>query len=436
MSTLLLPLLLACTAQPTTLQVSRLSAHGGSVGGLSLHLRGVEAGALADSIDVRVQTRSGEGEWSEADVTEAGGTDHMEVTLVADNSGSEDGYLDPMQAAVGAFGHAILDGAGPDQVGLVRVSTQSGVALELTGDEAAWDAAVGDLFISNGWTALWDGIRMGNEVLEDGTEVSAGGGLEVCLSQARRSVVVFTDGQENNSADEHPTSYAGDGIDTSFDDLTAMSVLGVPTPVYTVGIGTGVDSEQLSALALESGGETRAIDAYDELQTALTDTVAGLYDEIPVCFEAATRSDDQARITVSDGSTTWTADVTLPSLCGCTRTRGYWRTHEDAWPVDSLELGGESYSQADCLDILGESTGGDKSLQMAAQLIAAKLNVAAGADGDEVADEIDAADAWLADHGIGGHSCDHGSTSWDGGEDTKDALDDWNNGVTGPGECD
>lgn len=427
----LLPLLLlaACQAGDDPLVLSRLSGHGAGVGGLSLRA----AGGLSAEAEITVWSRAdADSDWVEAEVLTSGGEDRLEVALVADNSGSEEGYLEPMQAAVDDFGQAVLARDLGDRVGLVRVSTESQVVLPLSDDPAAWTAAVDGLFIANGWTALWDGVRLGNEVLEDGAGVSAAGGAEVCLDQARRSVVVFTDGQENNSADEHETSYDGDGIDSTLGDLTQLAVLGVPTPLYTIGIGDGVDAVALEALAEATGGAYAAVEDYTGLADTLTATAESLSDEVPVCFEVATCTDQEGRVLVVDGEERWEVVFDLPALCGCTRTRGYWSTHPEVWPLDSVELGGAAYTQEECLDFLGSATGGDKSLQMAAQLIAAKLNVAAGAADGEIAETIEAADAWLAVHGVG-----EGARSWgEDGEEIKDALDAWNNGETGPGHCD
>lgn len=424
-------LLFSCQRPEDGLQLSRMAPYGASVGGLTVALREADGSTLSDALSVTVQTRLGEGEWQEAEVVEVGAADHLEIVLVADNSGSEEGLLAPISEGVASFGHAVLAGGEEAQVALVRVSTEATVLLPLSDDEDAWESAVDGLFIANGWTALWDGVRRGNEVLADGAEVAAAGGLEVCLEQARRGVVVFTDGQDNNSSDEQESSYAGDGVDTTLADLFSLSVLGVGTPVYAVGVGHEVAEDQLGLLADGSGGAWRGIDAYEELSTALVETVDGIYDEVPVCFEAASCEHDQGLISVSDGTHTWEAWVDLPALCGCTRTRGYWSTHEEDWPLAELTLGDAVYTAEACLEILDSSTGGDKSLQLASQLIASKLNVAAGADDEEISSVIEAADAWLVEHPPGS-----GTRSWDGGEELKDALDAWNNGDTGPGHCD
>jgi cysteine-rich repeat protein len=79
----------------------------------------------------------------------------------------------------------------------------------------------------------------------------------------------------------------------------------------------------------------------------------------------------------------------------CGFTQGYWKNHPAAWPVDSLELGSASYSKAELLAIFHRPVAGNGLISLAHQLIAAKLNVANGADGSTISDEITAADALI-----------------------------------------
>ena len=69
----------------------------------------------------------------------------------------------------------------------------------------------------------------------------------------------------------------------------------------------------------------------------------------------------------------------------CVRTPGYWQQHAAEWPADRIVLGRadfapHTYSQAEMLAFLGMPARGDASLILATQLIAAKLNVFAGAN--------------------------------------------------------
>ena len=79
----------------------------------------------------------------------------------------------------------------------------------------------------------------------------------------------------------------------------------------------------------------------------------------------------------------------------CPLTQGFWKTHPDAWPVTSLTLGSQTYSQTELLTILGTSSGGDASPILAKQLIAAKLNIAHASNPTPVSATIADADSLL-----------------------------------------
>lgn len=63
----------------------------------------------------------------------------------------------------------------------------------------------------------------------------------------------------------------------------------------------------------------------------------------------------------------------------CPLTQGYWKNHPE-WPLTTLTLGCQTYTEAQCLALLKTPTGNgnqaDASVILAKQLIAAKLNVA------------------------------------------------------------
>jgi hypothetical protein len=131
-----------------------------------------------------------------------------------------------------------------------------------------------------------------------------------------------------------------------------------------------------------------------------------------------------------------TADVvvsTLTAAQNCTFTIGYWKNHELAWPALSLNLGSVAYNQADLLAILNEPAGGNGLLILAHQLIAAKLNILNGANPSFISATITAADAQigaLVCPPIGADTLPSAAVSANSHD-----LDDWNNGVTGPGHC-
>ncbi|NWF70231.1 MAG: hypothetical protein HXY40_14185 [Chloroflexi bacterium] len=79
----------------------------------------------------------------------------------------------------------------------------------------------------------------------------------------------------------------------------------------------------------------------------------------------------------------------------CVFGQGYWASHPEDWPSDALQLGLESYTQTELLVWL-PGGGSDASLMLAAQLAAAKLNVASGASSPVIESLIAAGDALLA----------------------------------------
>ncbi len=117
----------------------------------------------------------------------------------------------------------------------------------------------------------------------------------------------------------------------------------------------------------------------------------------------------------------------------CTYTIGYWKNHPTVWPVTSLTLGTVTYSATDLMSILNQSVGGNGLISLAHQLIAAKLNIAAGADPTAIAGTISSADALIGGlvvPPVGSGYLPTSSTS-----SLTQALDDYNNGETGPGHC-
>jgi hypothetical protein len=98
--------------------------------------------------------------------------------------------------------------------------------------------------------------------------------------------------------------------------------------------------------------------------------------------------------------------------------------------VDSLTLGNNTYSAAQLCSILNTPVGGNGLLTLAHQLIAAKLNVANGADSSAIQATIDQSDAMIGNLIVGSDTLPASQTSA-----LVTALDNWNMGITGPGHC-
>jgi hypothetical protein len=113
-----------------------------------------------------------------------------------------------------------------------------------------------------------------------------------------------------------------------------------------------------------------------------------------------------------------------------TGTPGYWMNHPEAWPVETITIGGIVYSKADAIALMKQSVSDDKTLTLFAALVSAKLNLLIGNDGTCVGQTIVDADAWMAAHpaGSGVHAGTDGSP-WREGEPLYLRLDDYNNGL-------
>jgi len=168
-------------------------------------------------------------------------------------------------------------------------------------------------------------------------------------------------------------------------------------------------------------------DLFDE--TGVTGTRGELEDGVRYYYAAF--ANDESGSAASGLSVTVNGSTTEST--NCTYTIGYWKTHPNAWPVDSLFLGSVSYTKAELLSILGTSVGGNGLISLAHQLIAAKLNIAQGADPSAATAAINAADALIGTlvvPPIGAGYLDPSDTSA-----LTQILDDYNNGITGPGHC-
>jgi N-acetylneuraminic acid mutarotase len=86
-----------------------------------------------------------------------------------------------------------------------------------------------------------------------------------------------------------------------------------------------------------------------------------------------------------------------PTPVGCVYGQGYWKNHPDAWPVTELQLGNVTYVQQQLLSILHQPVRGNGLLILAHQEIAAKLNIANGADGSCIQQTLADADTLIGD---------------------------------------
>jgi hypothetical protein len=147
----------------------------------------------------------------------------------------------------------------------------------------------------------------------------------------------------------------------------------------------------------------------------------------------------------SDWSTTitCTTDPCGGGDTGCTFTQGYWKTHgpegcatgnnTNQWPVTSLTVGTVVYTDLQLCSIFNQPAAGNGLLTLAHQLIAAKLNIANGADGSALGTTIADADALIG--GLVIPPVGSGSLAPSATSSLTAVLDSFNKGEIGPGHC-
>jgi len=150
--------------------------------------------------------------------------------------------------------------------------------------------------------------------------------------------------------------------------------------------------------------------------------------------------------------TSWDAGLYLLPDEGCTYGKGFWKNHAGMGPQEDLvsallplrlgNEGGEHSLNVDsalvAYNILGQHTYGEPSngiTKLYAHLLTAKLNIANGADDEDISEVIAQADSFLAEYGWenwGDLSQEEKTVvnSW------KGTLEGYNEGEIGPGPCD
>jgi len=109
-----------------------------------------------------------------------------------------------------------------------------------------------------------------------------------------------------------------------------------------------------------------------------------------------------------------------------TGTPGYWKNHPDAWPQDTITVGGVDYSKDAAIEWM-KKVSKDKTTTIFASLVSAMLNVMVGNDDSCISTTITAADKWMALHHVGTNVA-ASSAAWAYAEPLHKQMDLYNNG--------
>jgi hypothetical protein len=111
-----------------------------------------------------------------------------------------------------------------------------------------------------------------------------------------------------------------------------------------------------------------------------------------------------------------------------TGTLGYWKNHPEAWPVQSITIGGVTYTKAQAIIWLGTPVNGDESIALFHQLVPAELNALVNNNVSCITSVIQAADAWMRQYGPVGSGVSTSSSTGQAGNALEQQLDSYNNG--------
>ncbi len=233
------------------------------------------------------------------------------------------------------------------------------------------------------------------------------------------TVYWMTQTDYDNYGDVWPTS-------TTYPGLNWASFTGVPTLNTGNGLYTSYVLGPSQSVLVEIG------DLLDE--TGLTTNSPG-----DLLYSSTAGTSYQFCVFANGGTTASKSTISLNAagtttlVQNCTFTFGFWKNHAAAWPVTSLTLGTVTYTQTQLLQILGQPAGGNGLISLAHQLIAAKLNILNGADPTAVSSTISSADALIG--GLVIPPIGSGFLAPSVTSPLTSTLDDYNNGIIGPGHC-
>jgi hypothetical protein len=112
------------------------------------------------------------------------------------------------------------------------------------------------------------------------------------------------------------------------------------------------------------------------------------------------------------------------------RSPGYWKNHPEAWPVEAITIGGNTYTKSQAITWMNTPVRGDKSITLFKAYVAVFLNQAAGCEVPcELLDCLDSAVTRLTNHPVGSNWRADTNTWQECGEPLYECLETSYNGA-------
>lgn len=144
-----------------------------------------------------------------------------------------------------------------------------------------------------------------------------------------------------------------------------------------------------------------------------------------------TRSPNSTTVTTAGGDTVAALNFSYRRSAPECRTynpRGYWSQKNCRWPTQYIKIGGRTCNRSSIEKILWSPTRGDMTYELAAELIAAKLNCANGRGNRDIEEVIEDADEWLRYCRVGSKVSSRSSAWRNKGKGLCEKLNDYNMG--------
>lgn len=181
---------------------------------------------------------------------------------------------------------------------------------------------------------------------------------------------------------------------------------------------------------LEAGSVATALPgAQPVVRTMSQDVTASLLARIDTL-----NNSDQSRFAAMKGggaAPNTTQASPEPEPAPGTGTPGYWMNNAEAWPVNTITVAGVTYTVEQAISNMRNATSKDVTYSMFQALVAARLNALVGNSSGCITTALAGAEAWLTANALGSRVSGSAQvwTASGAGEDIKDTLDAYNNGL-------
>ncbi len=310
------------------------------------------------------------------------------------------------------------------QVGVAGVSAEAGGPYEVVeGGSVTLDGSAS----TGAATWSWDSGPLAIDDAGSATPTISAVGLDDAVAVATLEV------------GDGAGTFSSDTADVAIVNAAPVATVDALTPLAAVGASVGLAASFTDAGVLDT--HTVSIDWGDGTTcdgspgSGCEITGAAGVGSVVGAHAYASVGDFTVIVTVTDddggagAAPPQTVSVTLTGVPVAVATAQMWSSI-DPWPLaDPLTIGGVGYTRATAIDVFDDGTNNERSPLLFRELVAARLNQAAGADSSCVTATMDLADAWLVAHPPGSGVKKNAAAWANDAQAHFDALRNYNTGL-------